>query len=189
MLVVRDPVFFRQTSDTARWILLRDHYIRRLVCRHTELHGTSPALAEVRALEAAIFPGLKPMAEALMAPSCERTSRLPLLFSEQARQTGLDVSELLGSVLKPLHDLKRISERIYWASWEAAGVRATSDTDGEAVTLLPGKTAGQEAIKLKMKECLGKGMDGLLGRDWRQVGSTRSEPIVCRELRADGRCV
>ena len=51
-----------------------------------------------------------------------------------------------------------------------------------------GKTAGQEAIKQNMKACLGKSMDGLLGRDWRQVYSCfrevfgRNLPARCLQL-------
>lgn len=186
MLVVRDPVFFRSTVDTARWTTLRDAFMRLLVARHFELYSVSPPHAEVRSLEAACFPGLKPMPEALMVPGCEIASRQPLLCSEEARKTGLKVERLLGQVLKPLHDFKRVSERIYWCAWEVAGVREHTDTAPEAVTLQAGKLAGQQAIKAKMKDCLGKGMDGLLGRDWRQVYSCHRE-ILARNLPA--RCL
>ena len=167
-------------------VKLRDAFLRGLVARHFELHGAAPAQAEVRALEAACFPGLKPMLAALLAPECTRSSRPPLLCSVEARQTGLAVEGLLGLVIKPLHDFKRISERVFWVAFEAAGTREATDVTGEAIHLTSGKTAGQDAIKKNMKQCLGKGMDGMKYCDWRQVFMCFRE-IVVRYLPA--RCV
>ena len=185
-LVVRDPVFFRTTLDTARWVALRDAFLRHHVARHRTLYGASPTMAEVRVLEAAAFPGLKPMREALLAPGSSTSGALPLLFSPEARSSGLEVGKLLSGVLKPLHDFKRISERIYWSVWESAGLRDPADVSGEAARLLPQtKGAGQAAIKARMLQCLGKGMDGLLGRDWGQVFACWRE-IFERNLPARG---
>lgn len=185
-LVVRDPVFFRTTLVTALWVALRDAFLRHHVARHRALHGASPTMAEVRALEAAVFPGLKPMREALLAPGSSTSGALPLLCSSEARSSGLEVSKLLSGVLKPLPDFKRISERIYWCVWEIVGLRDPADVSGEAARLLPQtKGAGQAAIKARMLQCLGKGMDGLLGRDWGQVFACWRE-IFERNLPARG---
>lgn len=117
-----------------------------------------PDSAVVRRQVVSIFGGLKPLASL-------QEKRAPFLHGAVAREHQLDTSEMLGNVVKPLHDWKRIFERCDWANHEIAGT-IPGDTVGEAVHVTPGSRGrGQEAIKQLKRALAGKSLDGVLGRD------------------------